>query len=135
MRSHLIVLALLVLAFGPTCTSAADGQTTSHAKKKEQMNCWPGEPEIQNPNTGKRRPPRLPPTLVNAKTERSVILLKLCVSDTGEVARVLLLDSSGNADVDNHYTKALSTWTFTPVEREKRKVRSVVSVAVTLYLK
>jgi len=63
------------------------------------------------------------------------MLLKVCIADTGEVSRVLVIRSSGNADVDSYYTRELSKWTFTPVEREKKKVRSVVPVTVTLYVK
>jgi hypothetical protein len=110
-------------------------QKGSDAKKEEQAMCWPGEPEIQNANPGKHRPSRLPRGLAKEKVKRSVILLKLCVSDTGNVARVLVLRSSGNAAVDDYYVKDLSSWTFTPVEHDKRNVRSVVPVTVTLYMK
>jgi hypothetical protein len=66
---------------------------------------------------------------------RSVIILKLCVSETGEVARVLVLESWGNADVDKYFTTELSRWTFTPAEREQGSVRSLVPVTVTSYIK
>ena len=77
----------------------------------------------------------MPPELANAQVRRSVMFLKLCVSETGEVARLLVLESSGNPDVDKYYSTQLSKWTFTPAERDKRKVRSVVPVTVTLYIK
>jgi outer membrane biosynthesis protein TonB len=63
------------------------------------------------------------------------MLLKVCISETGDVPRVLVLESSGNPDVDKYYTAELMKWTFTPVERANKKVPSVIPVAVTLYVK
>jgi TonB family protein len=135
MNAHLVLLTVLAFAVGSSAhVTALGAQKASDAKKKEQV-CWPGEPEIQNPNPGKHRPSRLPPEFANAKVQRSVMLLKLCVSETGDVARVLVLQSSGNPDVDKYYMTELSKWTFTPAERERRRVRSFVPVAVTLYIK
>ena len=126
---------ILVLALGNL--TALAGQKPSDARKQEQVTCWPGEPEIQNRSTGKpRRPIGLPAELANATVRvGSVVLLKLCVTDSGEVARALTIKSSGNAGVDDFYSKELSKRTFTPVEREGRKVRSVVSVAITIDVK
>jgi len=133
----LIVLAMALS--GPVdllaCQAHKPKATQKNAQKKETVSCWPGEPEIQNPNPSKHRPSRLPPELANAKVQRSVMLLKLCVSETGDVTRVLVLESSGNLEVDKHYTTELSKWTFAPAERDKKRVRSVVPVTVTLYVK
>jgi TonB family protein len=133
MRAHRGWPVVFVLALGnPT---ALAGQTPSDARKQEQVTCWPGEPEIQNRSTSKPRTPiHLPPELAKAIVRGSVIL-KLCVTDRGEVERVLTLKSSGNAAVDDHYTKELSKRTFTPIERDKRKLRSVVTVAITIDLR
>ncbi len=136
MNARLVLLTVLALALGsPADVLATEVQKPRSAKKPVQSSCWPGEQEIRNPNIGKHRPSGLPPELADAKVRRSVMLLKLCVSHTGEVARVLVLESSGNADVDKYYTTELSKWTFKAAEREKRKVRSVVPVTVTLYIK
>lgn len=136
MKARLVLLIVLGVALkAPADLLALQGQKPKAAQKKEAVSCWPGEPEIQNPNPGKHRPSRLPAELANAKVQRSVILLKVCVSETGDVARVLVLESSGNPDVDKHYTTELSKWTFKPAERDKKKVRSVVPVTVTLYIK
>jgi TonB family protein len=105
------------------------------AQKKETVSCWPGEPEIQNANPGKHRPGRLPPELANAKVQRSAVLLKLCIAETGDVARVLVLESSGHPDVDKHFTTELSKWTFAPAERDKKRVRSVLPVTILLHPK
>jgi hypothetical protein len=133
----LIVLAAAVS--GPIDRLAGHGQQPKTAQKETQKKaypgCWPGEPEIENPNPGKHQAVRLPPELVNVKVQRSVLLLKLCVSETGDVARVLVLESSGNTDVDKHYATELSTWTFAPAERDKKRIRSVVPVAITLHIK
>jgi TonB family protein len=130
MSSTLVAVAL------STLVAAQGAQTRSRDTKASQRNaCWPGEAEIQNPHIGSRRTPLLPPELADEKVQRSVMSLKLCVSETGEVARVLLLRSSGNAKVDTYYTTELSKWTFKPAEREKRSIRSVVPVTVTLYVK
>jgi hypothetical protein len=52
-----------------------------------------------------------------------------------DVARVLVLESSGNTDVEKHCATELSKWTFAPAERDKKQVRSVVPVAITLQIK
>ena len=98
----------------------------------EPVSCWPDEPEIQNTNPAKHRPNRLPPEFANEKVQRSGMLFTLCVSETGDVARVLVLKSSGNPDIDNHFTAQLSNWIFPPAERDRKRVRSVVSVTVFL---
>jgi len=133
-KTNIILLTVVGVALGGLAPQNA--QTRSRDTKRSQRNaCWPGEAEIQNPNTGSRRAPRLPPELADEKVQRSVMSLKLCVSETGEVARVLLLRSSGSAKIDTYYTTELSKWTFKPAEREKRSVHSVVPVTVTLYVK
>lgn len=136
MKDRLVLLIVLAVALSaPADLAALQRQKPKAAQKKEAVSCWPGEPEIQSPSPGKHRPSRLPPELSNAKVQRSVMLLKVCVSEAGDVARVLVLESSGNPDVDKYYTTELSKWTFTPAERDRKKVRSVLSVAVTLYIK
>jgi TonB family protein len=131
-----VLLTMLAIALStPVDLLALQGDKPKTPQKKQVESCWLGEPEIQNPNPGKRRPSHLPPELANVRVQRSVMLLKLCLSKSGEVARVLVLESSGNPDVDKYYTTELSTWSFVPVERNKKKVRSVVPVTVTLYLK
>lgn len=136
MNAHLVLVTMLVLGVGtPIHVATLESQKSRDVKKKAQV-CWPGgEPEIDNPNPGRHRPTRLPENLANAKVHRSVMLLKLCVADTGEVDRVLVLESSGNAEVDKYYTTEMSKWTFPPVERDKRPIRTVVPVSVTLYIK
>lgn len=140
MKPRFVLLIVLAAALsGPVDLLARQGQkpkaAQKNAQKKEAVSCWPGEPEIQNPKPSKHRPSRLPPELANAKVQRSVMLLKLCVSEAGDVARVLVLKSSGNPDVDKHYTTELSKWTVAPAERDNNRVRSVVPVTVTLYIK
>ena len=136
MNASLVLLTLLVAPLGSSADSLPlPRERPSAVQKKQAESCWPGEIEIQNPKPGKHRPSRLPPELANARVRRSVMLLKLCVSQVGDVARVLVLESSGNPDVDKDDTTELSKWTFTPPERDKRKVRSVVPVTVTLYVK
>jgi len=134
-KTHIILSTVVAIALG-ALVAAQDAQTRSRDTKTSQRNvCWPGEAEIQNSNIGSRRTPRLPPELADEKVQRSVMSLKLCVSETGEVARVLLLRSSGNAKVDTYYTTELSKWTFKPAEKDKRSIHSVVPVTVTLYVK
>jgi len=140
MKPRAVLLMVLAVALsGPVDLLARQAQTPKagqkNAQKKETVSCGPGEPEIQNPNPSKHRPSRLPLELANEKVQRSVMLLKLCVSETGDVTRVLVLESSGNRGVDKHYTTELSKWTFAPAERDKKRVRSVVPVTVTLYIK
>ena len=132
---HVLLIVLAVALSASVGLLALQERRPKAEQKKESVSCWPGEPEIQNPNPGKHRPGRLPPELAKAKVQRSVMLLKLCVSETGEVARVLVLESSGNADVDKHYTAELSKWSFAPAVRDKKRVRSVVPVTITLYIK
>ncbi len=134
MNFLMLLVVLTGIGTAPDFTSSYD-QKLGNAEKKEETACWHGEPETQNQNVGKRRPTRLPPDLANAKVRRSVVLLKLCISETGDVARVIVLRSSGNADIDRFYCKELQKWTFTPVLRNNKKARSVLPVTVTLYLK
>ena len=131
---YLVWLIVLASALGGAANGTALREQKRAAVEKEQVTCWPGEPEIQNRSAGRpRRPIHLPAELANATVRvGSVVLLKLCVAERGEVARVLTIKSSGNAAVDDFYSKELSKRTFTPVERERRKVRSVVSVAITI---
>lgn len=134
-KTKIIVSTVVAVALG-ALGSAQSAQTQSgDTKARQRSACWPGEAEIQNPNIGSRRTPPLPQELAEEKVQRSVMSLKLCVSENGGVARVLLLRSSGNAKVDAYYTTELSKWTFKPAEKEKRTVHSVVPVTVTLYVK
>ena len=130
----LLVLFALVLGYS-SLTLAGRAQNQGKQPRSEPTGCWPGGREIQNPNPGRHRPGRLPLELANAKVQRSVMLLKVCISETGDVPRVLVLESSGNPDVDKYYTTQLMKWTFTPVERANKKVPSVIRVAITLYVK
>jgi outer membrane biosynthesis protein TonB len=127
-----VVLGLLVLNVGSLFSF--EGQKSRDSKEQRSV-CWPGEREIKNPNPASRRPTRLPPELVDAKVQRSVVLLKACISESGDVPRVIVVQSSGNADVDGYYKAELSKWRFAPAERDKKKIRSVVDVAISLYIK
>ena len=115
--------------------SVPRGEVPVGAPEMEAARCWPGAPEIQDPNPGKHRPSRLPPQLANARVRSPGMLLRLCVSEAGQVARVLVLESSGNPDVDKYYTTELSKWRFPPAEQDGRRVRSVVPVTVNLSVK
>jgi hypothetical protein len=131
-------MSVVVVAFVLGLSSpmlVAGPQSQGKVQQKELASCWPGGQETQNPNSRKHRPSRLPPALAKARVQRSVMLLKLCISERGDVARVLVLESSGNPDVDNYYSTELSKWTFTPAQRDNKKVPTVSSVAITLYVK
>ena len=127
-------LVVLAIALGrPIDPLAGHGQTKT--AEKAYSGCWPGEPEIENPNPARHRPNLLPPEHSNSLIKRTIMLLRLCVSETGEVSRVSVLESSGNSDIDNHFTKQVSKWAFPPAERNKKRLRSFVPVAITLHLK
>jgi tetratricopeptide (TPR) repeat protein len=105
----------------------------SRQSKMRGVRCWDDDPEIENRSNGKRPLTALPKELNEATLTRSVMLLKLCVTERGDVARVLVLESSGNVRVDAHFTNAMMVWRFMPAERDKKKIRSVVPVAITLH--
>jgi hypothetical protein len=93
--------------------------------------CWPEQPEIGNPNPPKPGQPLSPPRK-NAKTRLSMLDLKLCVNEEGKVVRVIVLKSSGDRDVDRYYVREMLKRTFAPVEREGKKVRTVVGFSAIL---
>lgn len=101
---------------------------------KEQAQCWPGG-EVKNPGVSARKPPPLPERLSGAVIQRSLVSLKLCIDSVGKVDRTMILNSSGNKDVDAFYVSELSKWAFKPAYRERVPVPSVVVVAITLYVR
>jgi outer membrane biosynthesis protein TonB len=44
---------------------------------------------------------------------------------------VIVLQSSGNANVDKYYTNEMSSWKVRPARKDNRNVRSVVTATVT----
>ena len=140
MKPGFVFLIVFAMALsGSVDLLAGHGQKPKTAQKETQRKaypgCWPGEPEIENLNPARHRPNLLPPEHSNYLVKRTIMLLRLCVSETGEVSRVLMLESSGNPDIDNHFTTQVSKWTFPPAERDEKRVRSFVPVAITLHLK
>jgi hypothetical protein len=73
MTPGFVFLIVLAAVSGPIDLLAGHGQKPKTAQKETQKQaypgCWPGEPEIENPNPGKHRPVRLPPELVNVLSE------------------------------------------------------------------
>ena len=99
-------------------------------KDADAERCWPGV-EAQNPDIKGRKPPILPADLADAVTA-NIAMLKLCVDESGKVARVLVLRSSGSRKVDAFFQKELSKWIFRPVTRDGKPAESVANVAIAL---
>ena len=135
MTHRFAALILLMIFVGNSNVAAFSQRSSRRTDERSRPRCWTDEAEIENPDVKNRRPIRLPSELATAKTRRAIMLLKLCVSETGAVARVIVVESSGNLDVDDFYLKEFSKWVFKPVERRHRRIRTVATVAVTLYQK
>jgi outer membrane biosynthesis protein TonB len=63
---------------------------------------------------------------------KRVAALKMCITESGAVERVLVLASTGNQRVDEHLKSSLMKWRFAPVIQSGSRVRSVSSVSITL---
>lgn len=137
MRCRAAVLMALALGqWGTAWASQPKEERPAQVKKSQSQGaCWSGEHEVKNTNPVNHRPTKLPSEFASEPTQRSALLFKLCVSENGDVPRVIVLQSSGNANVDKYYTNEMSSWKVRPARKDNRNVRSVVTVAVTLYVK
>jgi hypothetical protein len=129
------LLSALVLASSRPPTLTAVESSSSEVQRRTEEPCWDSVREFKNTNPGRHKPIRLPMDLENAPVSHSPVVVKLCISESGRVARALLVQSSGNADVDRFYVKELSARTFIPLQKHSKKVRSVLRVTISVYVK
>ena len=124
-------LAVMTLSAHMAAARAPQVPAAPQAAQGETARCWPGV-EANNPDTKARKPPILPQDLAKASGTGKVAVLKACVNASGNVARVLLIRSSGNRDVDAFFERELAAWVFDPVTRDGQPTESVATIAFDL---
>jgi TonB family protein len=73
----------------------------------------------------------LPSTLASATVKRRIVALKLCIDETGQVSRSIVVTSSGNRNIDRYYQDQVSRWTLKPVMQGQKPRGSVANISVT----
>lgn len=130
------ILAALLLSGDPqvpqemTCTSQTDPASPTAEEEKDKR-CWKDSEEVKNPDKTPRKTPLLAERFERVKVRRSVVVLKLCIDSSGNVARTVVLTSSGNTEVDDFFRSAVSKWTFEPATKDGEPVPSVYTIAVS----
>jgi outer membrane biosynthesis protein TonB len=76
--------------------------------------------------------PSMPAKFAGRKIINTVAVFSACVESDGAIAKVLTIRSSGDADLNAFYTDAILKWKAAPEQRRGKKVRSVLTVTVTL---
>jgi outer membrane biosynthesis protein TonB len=127
----MMFLVAVLIAMSGAIPNAASNQQQAEQKNSTAQMCWADE--IRNPNPGAVKPPLLSPELASAEVRRTAVLLKVCIRETGQVDRVLVLKSTGNVDVDSYFVKEMSKRTFKPLRRANANVRSAAEVAVLFH--
>jgi TonB family protein len=134
MRWLAALFSLLLLGAG--CSQSVALGLGSDTQSRSRMNqqtprCWAGSgEETKNTDGAGRKAPPLPERFENAKVLRTAVVLKLCVDESGKVAKTLVVTSSGNTDVDSFYREAVAGWIFKPAKRGGVVVPSVFTMAV-----
>lgn len=115
------------------CAVSLGAQPNRTATPKAHANkaCWDG-PVVRNKDGSKNKMPSMPAKLADRKITNTVVVFSACVESDGSIAKVLTARSSGDADVDAFYREALLKWKVVPEERQGKKVRSVLTVVVTI---
>lgn len=133
MHSAVVVMTVLLhCVHSPVAASIICTYQTHERSRmgKEEHRCWKGPEEVKNPDGARRKAPPLPERFEGAKVRRTAVVVKLCIDAAGQVARTLVLVSSGNMEVDDFYRNTLSKWTFRPVVKDGEPTPSVFTVAV-----
>jgi hypothetical protein len=102
---QMILLAILIAVSGAIPNVASSDQKEAERSKSIAQMC--SADEVRNPNPGTVKPT--------------------------EIARVLVLRSTGNADIDDYFVREISKRTFRPLRRANKNVRSVAEVAVLFH--
>jgi TonB family protein len=93
--------------------------------------CWKDIEEVKNPDVRAKKMPVLPASLASATVKRPLVALKVCINESGEVPRSIVVTSSGNRKVDQFYQDTVSRWKLKPVIRNGKPTPSVANVSVT----
>ena len=130
---RLAAAGLAVMMLSAHTAAARDPQDPAapQAAQEETARCWPGL-EANTPDVKGRKPPILPQDLARASGTGKMAVLKVCVNASGKVARVFLIRSTGNRDVDAFFERELTAWVFEPVTRDGQPTDSVATIAFSL---
>lgn len=117
----------------------APGRAHSAAKQHEgqpsqaqaEPSCWPRRPEVITADPTPRKLPALPRQLTGLEVKQFSVALKVCIDEKGQVARTLVLRSSGNREVDAFFQAATAKWKFKPAQQGGKAVPSVLRVSTT----
>lgn len=125
----------LTCALALSCLCAvslgAQQDRTATPNARSGKTCWDG-PVVRNRDGSKNKMPSMPAKFAGRKITNTVAVFSACVESDGSIAKVLTSRSSGDADVDAFYRDAILKWKVAPEERRGKKVRSVLTVVVTL---
>ncbi len=102
-------------------------QRASH--KKDEPICWPNRGELVTSDASPRRLPKLPKRLMQRQVKQFSVTLKVCISENGDVARTLILRSSGDKQVDAFFQAATTKWRFKPMQQQGKAVPSILRVS------
>ena len=89
--------------------------------------------EDRRPQLLENRPPDYPPQAV-ADRLQGVVLLRIHISDTGNVARAEIIQSTGHQVLDAAAVRAVNTWRFSPARRSGKTVAATVRLPVRFSL-
>lgn len=99
------------------------------SRTSDEPRCWPNGSELVTSDASPRRLPKLPKRLLKRPVKQFSVTLKVCIAETGNVVRTVILRSSGDKEVDEFFQAATGKWQFTRTLQAGKPVRTVLRVS------
>jgi TonB family protein len=114
--------------------SACDECVRAYEDEPGTASCWGTTPAIENNDRVEGKRLVLDKRFERVRLKSTRITAMLCIDETGRVQRVLILESSGNAELDCHVCQHYMKWRYRPAQAHGKATVSYSRVIIEFHI-